>query len=197
MPLQNRVVATGEIVAIPERGLFMGNRGILHDVSQVLGRARWKHKAWVTCVLKHKDWHRDVMQPGAYTELFFMDEAVALAAGHRPCAMCRNTDYRDYRAAAGLTGPSAKMDAQMHMERAEPRTFRQRRDLGDLAAMPDGTIILDQVPKLVRGDALYPVSPKGYGLPEPRSGGDVTVLTPKTSRDALAAGYRPRYHASL
>lgn len=197
MPLQNRVLATGEVIVTPERGMFMGNRGVLHDGSQRLGRARWKHKAWVTCVLKHKDWHRDVMQPGNYTELFFMDEAVALAAGHRPCAMCRHADYVSYRAAAGLTVPSAQMDAQMHAERAEPRTFRQRRDVGELADQPDGTIILDETPKLVRGDALYPVSPKGYDKAELRASGQVTLLTPKTSRDALAAGYRPRYHASL
>ena len=84
MPLQNRVLATGEIVADPARGLFTGNRGILHDANKRLREARWRHKAWIICELVHNDWHRDVMTPGNYTELFFLDEAVALAAGHRP-----------------------------------------------------------------------------------------------------------------
>jgi cytochrome c5 len=197
MPLQNRVLATGEVIATHARGMFMGNRGVLHDERQRLGAARWKHKAWVTCVLKHKNWHRDVMTPGHYTELFFLDEAVALAAGHRPCAMCRHADYVSYRAAAGLTGTASEMDAQMHAERAVPRRFLQCRDVAELAEQPDGTIILDQVPKLVHGDALFPVSPKGYGKAERRTRGQVALLTPKTSRDALAAGYRPKYHPSL
>ncbi len=89
MPHQNRVLATGEFVADPARGLFMGNRGILHDEYQRIGHVRWRHKAWITCRLKYKGWFREIMQLGNYTELFFLDEAVALAAGHRPCALCR------------------------------------------------------------------------------------------------------------
>ena len=196
MPLQNRVLATGEIVADPARGLFMGNRGILHDAARQLGRARWKHKAWVTCVLQHKDWHRDVMTPGAYTELFFLDEAVALAAGHRPCAMCRNADYKAYRAAAGLRGASKDMDAKMHTERAEARSFRQRRHQADVSTLPDGAIYLDSQPKLVWGDAVLPIAPCGYGTRELPPSGTVTVLTPPTSLAALRAGYRPRLHPS-
>ena len=197
MPLQNRVLATGEIVEDPARGLFMGNRGILHDGNQRLGRARWRHKAWVTCLLTHKDWHRNVMQPGNYTELFFLDEAVALAAGHRPCAMCRNADYKAFRAAAVLTGSSKAMDAEMHAERAIPRTFAQKRHERPAESLPDGAIYLENVPKLVWGKAAYPVLPGGYGPPERRARGRVTTLTPPTSLKALEAGYRPRLHPSL
>ncbi|MDA8585779.1 hypothetical protein N9L47_05835 [Rhodobacteraceae bacterium] len=194
MPLQNRVLATGDIVAASARGLFMGNRGILHDGNQALARARWKHKAWVTCVLKHRDWHRTVMSPGAYTELFFLDEAVALAAGHRPCAMCRHSDYTDYRAAAGMQGAAKDMDAKMHKERAEALTFRQKRHLAEADTLPDGAIIFDGVPKMVVGDALKPVTANGYGAPQPRIQGSVTVLTPVTSLAALNAGYKPVLH---
>ncbi len=191
-PLQNRVLATGEIVADPARGRFMGNRGILHDADQCLTRSRWKHKAWVTCVLVWKDWHRRVMTPGAYTELFFYDEAVALAAGHRPCALCRRPDYSAYRAAAGVTGPVAEMDRVLHAQRAVPRIFGQRRHKADAAALPNGTIILEVAPKLILGPRMYCVGPDGYGPPEPRTTGPVTVLTPPMSRRALANGYSPQ-----
>ena len=190
-PLQNRVLATGEIVADPARGRFMGNRGILHDDRQRLGRARWKHKAWIICVLQWKDWHRKVMAPGAYTELFFLDEAVALAAGHRPCAMCRWGAYNAYRDAAGLTGRAAEMDARLHRERAVPRRFEQRRHAAQAEHLPDGAIILDDVPKLLWNDSALPVRPGGYGAPERRPMGRVAVLTPATSVTALAEGYEP------
>ncbi|MEM7720149.1 MAG: hypothetical protein AAF222_13195 [Pseudomonadota bacterium] len=190
-PLQNRVLATGEIVAHPARGQFMGNRGVLHDNRKRLGRSRWKHKAWVTCRLKWKDWHRAVMSPGAYTELFFLDEAVALAAGHRPCGLCRNADYKAFRSAAGIDGPVADMDNRLHAERAVPRQFVQRRDQADAESLPDGTIIFDGVPKLLFDDAMLPVGAGGYGTAEPRAKGRVLVLTPALSRKALAAGYRP------
>ncbi|MCV6592221.1 MAG: hypothetical protein OIF48_04665 [Silicimonas sp.] len=196
MPLQNRVLATGEIVADPARGLFMGNRGILH-AGQKLGHARWKHQAWVTCVLKHRDWHREVMSPGAYTELFFLDEAVALAAGHRPCALCRNADYKAYRTAAGLTGPAGEMDRALHGERAIPRLFGQRRHRAPAGALPDGAVILTDGPKLVFGDQVFPISPGRYGPAETRPEGEVLLLTPPTTVAALRNGYRPRVHPSL
>ena len=195
MPLQNRVLATGEIVADPARGTFMGNRGILHGDQKTLGRKRWQHKAWVTCVLKHKNWHRTVMTPHRYTELFFLDEAVALAAGHRPCALCRHGDYVSYRAAAGLSGSAKEMDAQLHAERATPRHFTQRHHSCDIAQLPDGAIILHQgTPALISQDAVLPVTIAGYLSPKPRTTGTVTVLTPQTSLKALRAGYVPILH---
>ncbi len=197
MPLQNRVLATGEIVATPARGLFMGNRGILHYENQRLGRARWRHKAWIICVLRHKDWHRDVMQPGNYTELFFLDEAVALAAGQRPCAMCRWGAYNGYRDAAGFKRTAKAMDKVLHAARAIPRQFLQRRHAMDISTLPDGAIILAEVPKLVLGDALKPVTPGGYGPPEARpKSGEVSVLTPPPTLTALREGYRPVLHPS-
>ena len=196
MPLQNRVLATSEIVADPARGLFMGNRGILHDDAQRLGPARWRHRAWIICVLRHKDWHRAVMTPGQYTELFFLDEAVALAAGHRPCALCRRGAYAAYRASAGLTGRAGEMDAQLHRERAVPRRFTQKRHMARAETLPDGAILFDDGPKLVLGDGVRPVSASGYCAAERRPVGAVTVLTPPTSLAALSGGYRPVLHGS-
>lgn len=102
---QNRVLPTGEVVAIPDRGLFMGNRGILHDTEGRLGGARWKHPHWITCRLTINGRKRTLMAPGRYTELFFLDEAVACAAGHRPCAECRRAEWLTFRAIwAGIFG---------------------------------------------------------------------------------------------
>jgi hypothetical protein len=190
-PLRNRVLATGEIIAHPARGRFMGNRGILHDGERRIGRALWKHKAWIICRLRWKDWHRAVMTPGRYTELFFLDEAVALAAGHRPCALCRREAFEAYRAAAGFQGPAAEMDARLHGERAVPRIFGQRRHEALAEHLPDGAILFDGEAKLVRGDAIYPVSPQGYGAAERRIVGSVVVLTPPSSVEALRSGYAP------
>ncbi len=196
MPLQNRVLATGEIIAHPARGLFMGNRGILHDKDRRLTNALWRHKAWIICALKWKDWHRDVMRPDNYTELFFLDEAVAMAAGHRPCALCRRPAFNEFRAAADLNGPARDMDDMLHGERAIPRRFQQRRHQARIEALPSGAVILDGVPKLVLRDALRPVSLEGYGPAEPRPTGQAIVLTPETSLAALHGGYRPRLHPS-
>ena len=191
MTLRNRVLATGEIIAHPARGRFMGNRGILHDGERRIGKALWKHKAWIICVLKWKGWHRKVMTPGNYTELFFLDEAVALAAGHRPCALCRRGAFNAYREAAGFSGSAPEMDAVLHAERAVPRKFLQRRHRMQAEDLPDGAIILDEVPKLVVRDAVYPVSPEGYGPPNRRPTGAVTMLTPPSSVQALRNGYAP------
>ena len=198
MPLQNRVLATGEIVAHPARGLFMGNRGILHDDRRRLGAARWRHKAWIICVLVHKDWHRTVMSPGNYTELFFLDEAVALAAGHRPCKLCRRDAYLAYTEAAGHRGSAPELDTVLHAERAIPRRFEQRRHTADLADLPDGAVILaDGTPNLVLGDRLLPIGPDRYGPAVKRPDqGTVPLLTPPTSVAALRGGYAPRLHPS-
>jgi hypothetical protein len=197
MPLQNRVLATGEIVAHPARGLFMGNRGILHDDRRRLTRARWRHKAWIICELKHKDWHRPVMAPGNYTELFFLDEAVALAAGHRPCKLCRRDAYLAYADALGHTGAAPDLDACLHAERAVPRRFIQRRHAAPIDSLPDGAILFDGMPKLVLEDRVRPVTPNGYGAPEPRPGArQVTLLTPPTSLAALRNGFSPVLHPS-
>lgn len=197
-PLQNRVLATGDIVAVPERGMFMGNRGILHGDTKTLGRARWRHKAWIICVLKWKDWHRKVMTPGRYTELFFLDEAVAFAAGHRPCALCRRGAYTAYRAAAGFTETAKAMDNRLHSERAVARRYSQRRTEVEAATLQDGAIILRaDGPHLIYEDASLPVHAAGYGKPQKRPAGQVTLLTPPSTCNALQNGYIPSFHPSL
>jgi hypothetical protein len=205
MSLQNRVTPFGEIIAHPARGLLMGNRGILHDGERRLGRARWRHPHWVTCRLAFRDRRREVMRPGAYTELFFLDEATALAAGHRPCAECRRGDFLAFRDAwqrGRNDGVRAgEIDRALHRARIESRSRRQIVHRDRLATLPDGVMVtLDELPMrawLVLGERLLSWWPQGYGPALPRPGVDeVTVLTPRASVAALAAGYRPILHAS-
>lgn len=201
MTLQNRVLPTGEIVADRGyRGTMMGNRGILHDGHRRLGTARWKHKNWVCCRLDFKGRKRVPMSPGRYTELFFLDEAVALTAGHRPCAECRRDDFARFRAAwarASGAAPSAPgMDAVLHSERVT-RTREQVRHEAELAELPDGTFVLrDGRAHLVRGDALFAFSPGGYGPALARHNGRITVLTPRPTVEVLRQGYCPTLHES-
>lgn len=192
MPLQNRVQPDGEIIAHPARGSFMGNRGVLHDASRQLGRARWRHKAWVTCLLSFKGRHRQIMSTNQYTELFFLDEAVAFAAGHRPCGECRRTEFNRFRDAAGITGRISDFDTLLHAARAVPRAYRQRRHRAEISDLPDGTFILSDGGRadLVRGDALVPYEPMQYGPPRVKpKRGLVTVLTPAPLVEALRNGY--------
>lgn len=207
MALQNRITAFGEIVAHPARGLFTGNRGILHDpqTRTLHPRKRWTTKAWIICVCAFKGRHREVMgrngrNGGAgWTELFFLDEATALAAGHRPCFECRRADARAFRAAwtAGNGGESPKapaMDAVLHAERLDGRAKR----LHPLPCAPkdlsDGTMIADGGRAfLVRRDRLLEWSLEGYRpITSPPAG--LRLLTPPSTVAALAAGYRPVLH---
>jgi hypothetical protein len=189
MPLQNRVLPTGEIVADPARGLFTGNRGCLHDDQSQLGRARWKGRAWIICALEYKGWRRVVMTPRSWTELFFLDEAVALAAGHRPCALCRRSAFLGFQAAFG-GAKAGLMDAVLHEARLDGRG--QRRHRAALEGLPDGVFVqVGGQPNLVRGAGLWPYAPAGYGVPVARFEGPVTVLTPAPTVEVLRAGYRP------
>ncbi len=146
-PLQNRVMPTGEIVSHPGRGLLMGNRGCIHRDDRTLGVTRWRSRLWICCVLDYQGWKRDVMPPGRWTALFFLDEATALAAGHRPCGYCREADHRwfgeSWRVAQGLTArPRAfEMDAWLHAERVDGRTRRQRTREVVLDDLPDGAMV--------------------------------------------------------
>jgi hypothetical protein len=208
MPLQNRVTPTGAIVADPARGLFMGNRGILHDDRKRLGRARWRHKHWIICALEFRGRRRRVMEPRRYTELFFLDEAVALAAGHRPCAECRRDRFHAFRACwangtghAGALPKAAELDAALHVARVDSRRRRQATWEARLADLPDGTFIHlgdgDDVPRLVLGDALPGWTPAGYRNVVTRPGATlVNVLTPRPTVSALAGGYMPELHPS-
>lgn len=204
MPLQNRVTPTGEIVAADARGLFMGNRGILHDAAKRLGRSRWKHKVWIICRTSFRGRRREVMTPRRYTELFFLDEAVAIAAGHRPCFECRRRDYYAWQAAwrdgnaSRFLPPAREMDARLHAERIEPGTRQQRRWRAAPGDLPDGVFIFwEDRPCLLAGGRLWPWSHRGYeksmALPRAES---VTVLTPPSSVGALRAGYAPVLHPS-
>ncbi len=198
MPLQNRVLPTGEIVAHPARGAMMGNRGILHDVERRLGAARWRHKAWIACLTDFRGRRRAVMAPGRYTELFFHDEAVSLAAGHRPCAECRRPAFEAFRlawstASGGAVPRAAEIDRALHAARVVPGT-RQQRTLGmALGDAPDGAFVrIGAMPHLVWDGAVWPFAPGGYGAPmAPDRRLSVTVLTPVPTLGALRGGYRP------
>ncbi len=203
MPLPNRVGPDGDIVATPERGTAMGNRGRLHDRDRRIRRP-WALKAWLACRLDFNGRQRRVMAPDSYTELFFLDEATALAAGHRPCWECRRADFHAFAAAWArghdLPAPprAGAMDDLLHAQRVDPATRRQRRWTGDFADLPDGCI-LDWAggPHLLWRSALLPWSFAGYGAPLARpAAGPVAVLTPAGTVRAFAAGYRPDVHPS-
>ncbi len=205
MALQNRVTPFGEIVAHPARGLFMGNRGILHGDEQRLGKARWRHPHWVTCVLAHKDWHRDVMQPHAYTELFFLDEVTALAAGHRPCALCRRTAYNGFQGALAKAlhrqEPlgAESLDRMLHQSRVSKNPRRQVRFETMLDDLPDGAVVRSSsepdVAWVVKGHHLLRWQPRGYDSVQQRPTGVlVEVLTPRPTILALQHGYEPVLH---
>ncbi|HBS50730.1 MAG TPA: hypothetical protein DEA05_11915 [Rhodobacteraceae bacterium] len=195
MPRQNRVLPTGEIVADPARGRVLGNRGCLHDAGGALTRRRWRHKRWVLCLTAFKGRRATLNAPGRYTQLFFHDEAVGFAAGHRPCAECRRGAYDAFRAAAGIEGAIDSFDRDLHAARAVPRIYGQRRHDAALDDLPDGAFILetDGAPALVLGDAPHRFRPGGYLAPRPRPHGTrVTLLTPPPLVAVLKAGYAPQ-----
>jgi hypothetical protein len=207
MPLQNRMTPFGEIVSSPARGLLMGNRGILHNDDRRLGAARWQHPHWVVCRLDWKGRRQEVMRPGAYTQLFFLDEAVALAAGHRPCAHCRRADYEAFVSAwivagGGSARPrAAEIDWQLHRERVDPATRRQVTHTAPLGSLPDGAFVTlpgkPAVAYLVLGRRLLTWTAEGYRGARARPDGlEAVVLTPRATVGALAAGFRPQLHPS-
>jgi hypothetical protein len=197
-PLQNRVDPFGEFHATPERGGLMGNRGgRLHSDDQTLSGSRWKTKHWLVCVCAFKGRRREVWGRG-YTELFFLDEPTALAAGHRPCFECRRPAAKAFLASfPGAPVGVDAMDDALHRERVENRRKRLwRTRLGDL---PDGAMIArDGRPYAVRSGALLPWSFAGYRAPTPLEPDAVAdVLTPPSTVAALKGGYRPLWPESL
>lgn len=193
MPRRNRVTPFGEIVAIPERGTLMGNRGRLHDPDGRIVRP-FEVRRWISCRTEFRGRRREVMQPSSYTELFFLDEPTALAAGHRPCAECRNADYRRFRdlwRECGLPGERADpIDAHLHEERLLDRTT-QRMHRARAGSLPDGCMVhFDGRPWLVHEGALLGWSPSGYDTRQPLAArGTVDVLTPRPLVAVLATGY--------
>ena len=204
MPLQNRVTPFGELVAVPERGLLFGNRGVLHNPERRIVRHH-RGRRWIACLLEFRGRHREVMQRDRYTELFFLDEATALAAGHRPCAECRRQDYNAFRrrwaTAHGDPGgmlPSAdQMDAILHRDRLI-RPAGKQTHRAEIATLPDGVFLLHHDDAwLLWHSVLLHWTPGGYDrhLPRPAHG-EVTVLTPRAIVRTIAAGYAPGVHPS-
>jgi hypothetical protein len=197
-PLQNRVDPFGELHAVPERGGMMGNRGgRLHRDDQTLSGSRWKNKHWLICVCEFKDRRREVWGR-YYTELFFLDEPTALAAGHRPCFECRRQAAKAFIAAfPGAPSHVEAMDDALHRERLDMKRKRSwRARPGDL---PDGVMIVrDRRAYALRAGAILPWSFAGYGAPAPVEPDVVVeVLTPPSTVAAVKCGYRPLWAETL
>jgi hypothetical protein len=197
MPLQNRVTPLGELIADPGRGLVYGNRGCLHDEAGRI-RRRYNGKRWIACRLQFRGWQRrPLLQAGRFTELFFLDEATAFAAGHRPCALCRHEDYLRFGAIwrqlhAGQVGAGA-MDEQLQSERMDSDTRRQLRHRSPLDGLPDGAFVVeDDAPWILVGSELLRWTPGGYTERRPRpTGKEASVVTPPSLVAVLRAGWQP------
>jgi hypothetical protein len=201
MPLQNRVTPSGDIIATAQRGMFTGNRGIIHDPATKTLTRRWASRAWLTCVCEFRGRRREVMGGRSWTELFFLDEATALAAGHRPCFFCRRDDANRFRAAweqgNGVGDVLARdIDAVLHRERLDGRAKRLHPLPAPLARLPDGAMVQDRAESflVLQGRALL-WSPAGYRATGSLSQ-DAMLLTPPSTLRAMSAGYRPVLHRS-
>ena len=195
MPLQNRVTPLGELVADSGRGLVYGNRGCLHD-DQGRIRRRYQVRRWIACRLEFRGRRRTpLMRAGKFTELFFLDEATALSAGHRPCAECRWEDYDRFTALwRDLHGESGAdvIDERLHEERVEPGPRAHRLHEASFGDLPDGAFVLhDGSPRLLLGRDLLTWSPGGYVSRTPCPAGPATLVTPRSLVAVLRAGWRP------
>jgi hypothetical protein len=197
VPLRNRVTPLGDLIADPGRGLVYGNRGCLHDDRGEI-RRRYNGKRWIACRLAFRGWHRGpLMQPGRFTELFFLDEATAFAAGHRPCALCRREDYvrfvEIWRETHSGPANADAIDARLHDERVEPGSLGQQHHTAPIADLPDGTFVLcEGGPFLVLGSSLLRWTNAGYAERVPRSTrGHATVITPPSLVEVLWTGRDP------
>jgi hypothetical protein len=209
MPRQNRVDPFGRLIAVPARGAWTGNRGCLHDERGSIVR-RWTTRAWITCRLSFKERQRQIMTPNRWTELFFLDEATAFAAGHRPCGECRREDYLRFKAAwvhgnpqfdLTIETPIEKIDLILQRERvSDPPAGARVMFTADIDILPDGVFIVGpdgETPWLVWGEHLLRWRPEGYDQPIDRPElSSVNVLTPRSMVAAFDAGYRPQVHGS-
>ena len=200
-PLQNRVTPTGDIIATAHRGMFTGNRGIIHDPATRTLTRSWASRAWLTCVCEFKGQRREVMGGRSWTELFFLDEATALSAGHRPCFFCRRDDANRFRAAweqgNGVRRMLARdIDAVLHRERLSGGKKRLHAHTMPWEELPDGAMAQEGTESylIVQGRALA-WSPAGYREAE-NAIKDAMLLTPPSTLRALLAGYRPVLHPS-
>ena len=198
MALRNRATPQQEVIADPARGLVYANRGVLVDAHGEIRRG-WSVRRWIACRLEFKGRRRrPLMAPGRYTELFFLDEATAFAAGHRPCGECRYADYKHFseiwqRVHPGQVGADA-MDDQLHAERVDPATRVQRHHALSWDELPDGTFVLaDGRPWLVLGAELLEWTPAGYVAARRTrpSTGTALALTPPSLIALLRAGWSP------
>jgi len=201
MPLQNRVTPTGDIIATPHRGMFTGNRGIIHDPATKTLTRRWASQAWLTCVCEFRGRRRDVMGTRSWTELFFLDEATAFAAGHRPCFYCRRSDANRFRAAweAGNRAANVlarEIDAVLHRERLVDRAKRLHPLPMPPERLPDGAMLQQGSESflIVHGQA-HAWSAAGYRAVQTALH-EAMLLTPPSTLRALSAGYRPVLHPS-
>jgi hypothetical protein len=208
MPRQNRVTPFGELIAVPERGTMMGNRGVLHDEQGQIQRL-WAVKRWIACVLEFRGRYRRVMTPNRYTELFFLDEATALAAGHRPCAECRHERFLEFceawrqahsKAKSGARPRADNIDNRLHADRLTPERTK-RIYAADIADLPDGTFVTlpedDTQPHLLWRKRLHVWSPGGYRASRPiRRDATALVLTPESAVAAIRTGFVPAVHPS-
>ena len=202
MPLQNRVTPFGDIIATPERGLFTGNRGIIHDPdTKTLLQRRWTTKAWIICLCEFQGRRREVMDGRSWTELFFLDEATALAAGHRPCFFCRREDARRFFGCweEGNHVREARapdVDAMLHHERLRDGRKRLHPPELPVARLPEGTMVTSAGESyLVAKGGAWRWSHAGYQKASmPR---EAMLLTPPSTVQALTAGYRPVLHPSV
>jgi hypothetical protein len=201
MPLQNRVTPSGDIVATPHRGMFTGNRGIIHDPATKTLTRRWTNRAWLTCVCEFRGRRRAVMGGRSWTELFFLDEATALAAGHRPCFYCRREDANRFRAAWEMGNGVANLladdiDIVLHRERLEGGRKRRHQLPMPPEQLPDGAMLQEgaQIYLIAQGRALL-WSAGGYRDADPAMEGAL-LLTPPSTLRALSAGYAPVLHPS-
>jgi hypothetical protein len=193
-PARNRVTPLGDIVAIPLRGAWTGNRGILHDGRRII--RFHASDLWITCALEFRGRWAEQWRARHFTWLYFHDEAVSFAAGHRPCGECRRADYRDYRDRwadeLGVPAPSARdMNRRLHAERIVRGTHRRRVHELPWAGLPDGTFVrLDDAPAVVLGDHLTQWTQEGYGTRVRRpAGGTAHVITPPATVAVLRSGY--------
>lgn len=204
MPLQNRVTPEGMIIAVDARGTMMGNRGgRLHDAQRRLGARRWMSRQWICCRLEFNDRKRAVMGQNSYTELFFLDEATAMAAGHRPCFECRRQDFLWFATLWARTrdlngrGTAGEIDQILHAERVDGMGSKPTYQ-APAASLPSGTFVrLDGAPHLVLAGWLLAWSPGGYTASVPRPDNrNLDVLTPRSIVAVLSAGYSPMLHAT-
>lgn len=208
--MKNRVDPFGDLHDVAARGLFTGNRGCLVDDGGQIVRHH-RGNLWITCVLRYKQWRSPLAQPRHWTPLFFLDDAVALAAGHRPCGLCRRDDYESYRDAVTLgtgsanTLTAADLNARLAAERlTRGRGLERASDRltwqAPIASLPDGTVILDGAgsPRLLIRNRMFAFTFGGWTDPQPQPSRDsVTVLTPSTSVIAVTHGFTPTIHPSV